>query len=79
MGIRYENSFNFFSVVKQKQEFFAMGIRYENSFNFFSVENKKQEFFAMGIRYAAVPLLQKSIQIPVPEVQVPVLLVVPYE
>ena len=75
-GIRYENSFNFFCIENKKQEFFAMGIRYENSFNFFSIENKKQEFFAMGIRYVAVPVLQKSIQVPVPEVQVPVLLVV---
>ena len=74
MGIRYENSFNFFSIENKKQEFFAMEIRYENSFNFFSGENKKQEFFAMGIRYVAVPVLQKSIQVPVPEVQVPVLL-----
>ena len=73
-GIRYENSFNFFCIENKKQEFFAMGIRYENSFNFFSIENKKQEFFAMGIRYVAVPVLQKSIQVPVPEVQVPVLL-----
>ena len=40
----------FFSIEKQKQEFFAMGIRYENSFNFFDIEKQKQEFFAMGIR-----------------------------
>ena len=51
MGIRYENSFNFFTIENQKQEFLAMGIRYENSFNFFSIEKQKQGFLAMGIRY----------------------------